>query len=70
VYITRYPLQILMKIGFYRCILEKYPNIKFHANPSSGSRVFPADGQTDKKHESNTVAFSNFAKAPKNHTVT
>jgi len=35
-----------------------------------GAELFHADGQTDKKHEANTVAFSNVAKAPRNHTVT
>jgi hypothetical protein len=28
-----------MKVEFYRRIFEKYPNIKFHENPSSGSGV-------------------------------
>ena len=26
---------------------DYYENTKFHENPSSGSRVVPADGQTD-----------------------
>ena len=29
-----------MKLDFYPRIYEKYPNIKFHKNLSSGSRVF------------------------------
>ena len=39
--------EILMKLGYSRQIFEKYSNIKFHENPSSGSRVIPcglADG--------------------------
>ena len=41
-----YPCQILMKFGFPRQIFDKYSNIKFHENPSIGSRVVPC-GQTD-----------------------
>jgi len=37
-----------MKIGFSRQILEKFSNIKFHENPSSGSRVVPC-GQIDRQ---------------------
>jgi len=35
-----------MELDFHRHIFEKYSNIKFHENPSSGSRVVPC-GQTD-----------------------
>jgi hypothetical protein len=45
---------------------EKFWNMKFHENPSSGSRVVPrgrADGQTDMTRL--IVAFRNFATAPK-----
>jgi hypothetical protein len=35
-----------MKLEFSRHIFEKYSNIKFHENPSSGSRIIPC-GQTD-----------------------
>ena len=41
-----------MKFEFYREALEKYTNVKFHENPSSGSRVVPrgrTDRQTDMK---------------------
>jgi hypothetical protein len=36
---TRYACQIVMKHGFSQQIVEKYPNIKFHENPTSGSQV-------------------------------
>jgi len=45
----RYSCQILMKLEFYRQIIEKYSIIKFHENPSSGSPIVPlgrTDGQT------------------------
>jgi hypothetical protein len=50
-----------MKFGFSRQIFEKVSKIKFHQNPSSGSRVV-ACGQTDMKL---IVAFRTFANAPK-----
>ena len=53
------------KIEFLRQILEKCSYIKFHNNPSSGSRVcsMRTDGQTDTTKL--IVAFRNFANAPK-----
>jgi hypothetical protein len=50
-----------MKFEFSEQIFEKVLNIKFHQNPSCGSRVIPC-GQTDMKL---AVAFRNFANAPK-----
>jgi len=44
---------IVMKLKFYRYILEKCFNIKLHENPSSGSRIVPS-GQTDKHDEANS----------------
>jgi uncharacterized protein with PQ loop repeat len=38
---TRYSCRIVMKLKFSRHIFEKYSNIKFYENPSSGSRVVP-----------------------------
>jgi len=35
----RYCCQILMKVAFSQQIFEKFPNIKFHKNPPTGSRV-------------------------------
>jgi len=54
-----------MKFKFSRQILEKkkHSNIKFHENPSSGSRIVPC-GRTDIKKLKRP--FRNFAKAPKN----
>ena len=66
-YSTRYSCQILIKLEFSRQIFEKYSNVKFHENSSSGSRVVPygqTDGQTD-MIEANSRFFRNFANAPK-----
>jgi len=60
-----------MKFEFSRKIFEKFLHIKFHENPSSGSRVVPC-GRTDGRTGGQTdmtkliVAFRNFAKALKN----
>jgi hypothetical protein len=65
--ITGYYCQILMKTEFSRQISEKFSNIKFHEDPSSGSRVVPC-GRTDGHRDMTklTVAFRNFANASKN----
>jgi hypothetical protein len=55
-----------MKPEFSLQIFEKYSNIKFHKNPSSGSRVVPrgrTGGQKDRYDEAK-IAFRNFANAP------
>jgi len=52
-----------MKLEFSRKIFEKFSNIKFHENPSSGSWVVPS-GRTDMTKL--IVAFCNFANAPNN----
>ena len=55
-----------MKFEFSRQIFEKFSKAKFHKNPSSESWAVPrgrADGQTDMTKQ--TVAFRNFANAPK-----
>jgi hypothetical protein len=44
-------------------IFEKSSNIKFHENPSSGSRVVPcrwADGETDGRTDTQEEANSHF----------
>jgi hypothetical protein len=51
-----------MKREFSRQIFKKSTNIKFHENLPNGSHVVPC-GQTDITKL--TVAFSNFARAPK-----
>jgi len=53
-----------MKLGFSRHVFEKYSNIKFHENPTRGSRIFPC-GQTDGRTYKTTpiVAVRNFAQA-------
>jgi len=56
-----------MKPSFVNIFLKKYSYIKFHINPSSGSRVVPCgekDGRTDMTKL--IVAFRNSANAPKN----
>jgi hypothetical protein len=52
-------------------MFEKYSNIKFHENPSSGSRVVPSrltDGRTDGQTDMTKlmIAFRNFVNALKN----
>jgi hypothetical protein len=46
--IFRYSCPFLMNLEVYRQIFEKYANMKFHDNPSSGSRVVPC-GRTDRQ---------------------
>jgi len=55
-----------MKFEFSLQIFDHYSNIKFHDIPSSGVRVVPY-GWTDRQTDITklTVAFTNFAKAPK-----
>jgi len=54
-----------MKVEFSRQIFEKYSKIKFHENPTNGSRVGSfGGGRTDMSKL--IVAFRNFVNAPKN----
>jgi hypothetical protein len=53
-----------MKLEFFQQIFERYSNIKYNKNPSSGSRIVPC-GQTDITKL--TVAFRNSANASKSH---
>jgi hypothetical protein len=67
---TRYFRPILMELEFSRKIFEKYSNIKFHENPSSGSQAVtfgqmegPAGGRTDvrtDRYEEANGLFSQF----------
>jgi hypothetical protein len=54
-----------MKLEIYWLVCEKYSNIKFHENPSSGSLVVPCE-QTDLWTDMTmiTFAFRNSANAP------
>jgi hypothetical protein len=61
-------VKILMKLDFPRQIYEKYSNIKFHENPSSGSWVVIC-GHRRPDMAKLIVAFRNFAVAPKNNSV-
>jgi hypothetical protein len=69
--INPFSWQILMELEFSRQIFEKNSNMKFHQNPSCGSRIVPCwqtDGRTDVTKV--IVAFRNFRNAPKNHCKT
>jgi hypothetical protein len=56
-----------MKLEYFQQIFEKYSNIKFHDNPSSGSRVVPRGGTNGRTDMAKPVAtFRSFSKAPKN----
>jgi len=53
-----------MKLEYPRQILERYSNISFRENLSSGSRVVPCR-QTDRQDE----ALSSFANVPKSEVT-
>jgi len=55
-----------MDLEFFSTDFQKYSKIKFHKNPSSGSRVVPC-GRTDRHDESNNL-FWTFFSEPKNST--
>jgi len=67
---VKHPLLVsyFNEICSFSTVSDKYLNIIFHENPSSGSRIFPC-GQTDGRTDGGTdmamliVAFRNFAKA-------
>jgi len=63
-----------VKIEFSRQIFEKYSNVDFHENPSSGSQVVPCkrkerereretDRQTDKHDKVNKGSFLQFCES-------
>jgi hypothetical protein len=54
-----------MNLEFYQEICERYQNIKFHNNPSSGSQAVP-EGQKDMAKL--ILALRNYANAPKNES--
>ena len=55
-----------MKLEFSQHIFEKYPTIKFHETPSSGSWV-ATSGQTDMLQV--IITYRNFANAPKKESI-
>ena len=55
-----------MKFRHSRQIFEKYSNIKFHENPSGGSRVVSMRTDGRMGMTKLIVAFRNFATAPSN----
>ena len=65
---VNYPLFLsdINNTWIFRQIFWRPPNIKFHENPSSESRVIPC-GRTDMTQL--TVVFRNFAYEPKNWTL-
>jgi hypothetical protein len=61
--------QILIKHEFYREIFEKYSNMKFHENPSSGNSVISMRTDRQTIMAGLIVAFRSFANAPKNEAI-
>jgi len=59
-YSARYSRTVLMNLDSSPQIFEKYSNVKFHENPSTGSPVVPC-GRTD-RHEDNS-RFSQFCES-------
>ena len=53
-----------MNLEFSQQIFEKYSDIKFNENASSGSRAVPC-GRTDRHDEANS-RFANLANTPEN----
>jgi len=49
--------QIVMKFEFYQQIFEKYSNMQFNKNPSSGSRVLTC-GQMERHDEASSHFFA------------
>ena len=59
-----------MKLEFSQKIFEEFSSIKFHENPTNGSRVIltrRTDGRTDMKKL--LVAFQNFVNEPKKQDI-
>ena len=60
---TDYVCRILSKLEVYQRVFQKYANIKFDQNPSSGSWAVPyerTDEQAD-KHDETNIRLRNFA---------
>jgi hypothetical protein len=59
-------VRLLWKSNLLNNVFEKYSNVKFHENPSSGSRVVTCgqtDGRTDRDDEAD-ISFSQFCENP------
>jgi hypothetical protein len=54
-----------MTIEVSRQIFEKYSDIKFHGNPSKGSRVFPYGKKGADRFDEGNGPFRSVADAPK-----
>jgi hypothetical protein len=69
---VKYPffLSDFNETGVFSTNFQKYSNIEFHENPSSGSRVVPC-GRTEGYADVTKLlfAFRSFMKAPKNEVL-
>jgi hypothetical protein len=69
---VKYPLCLsdFNETWLFSTDFQKHSNIKFHENPSSGSRVVPC-GRTDRRTDMTHLiaAFRNLANAPKNLVI-
>jgi len=52
-------MEIFPKLEFSRQIFDKYSDTIFHENPTVGTELFHADGQTE-KHDEASSSFSEF----------
>ena len=59
-YSGRYSCLVLIKLVFFRRILERYSNTKFLKSPSIWSRGFPC-GQSDRRKDKHDEADSRFS---------
>ena len=57
-YSTRYSYQISIKLPIYGNTFEKYSNIKFHKNPSNGSRFVPCGHKQERHGAANSLFFA------------
>jgi len=65
-YSSGYSYRISIKLPFYGKTFEKYSNIKFHDNPSSGSRFVPCGRKQDRHGAANSLFYRNFVNVPRN----
>jgi hypothetical protein len=63
----KYPFFLSHETWIFSTVFQKYSNIKFHKNPSSGSRVVTC-GWTDRHDEANSLFFLTFVSSPKDST--